>query len=203
MARKAFERADRRKRVEELYLGGESQHKIAAALQVSQATVSRDLEYWFQIWKTEAIDDIWEQKLTELRRMDRLEAAAWRAWERSCQDEETRHVEQSAGITKLVKRAITKTLADGSTERQEVYESIPIPDQQKTWKTIRGQAGDPRFLERVGWCIQKRLEIMGALRTESPASTTVVTVVQGIDLAVVTGQKPGLTHERISQPSQN
>jgi hypothetical protein len=41
----------------------------------------------------------------------------------------------------------TKITTDGEKKRAE--------------KIIKGQAGDPRFLDRVSWCINKRLNILG------------------------------------------
>lgn len=69
----------------------------------------------------------------ELAKINHLEATAWDAYERSCRDAETR-------IAKTV------TTADGerteATQREE------------------GQVGDPRWLEIVRWCINRRCELL-------------------------------------------
>lgn len=135
--------AVRRKRVEELYLRGTSQNEIARTLGISQATVSRELAYWQIVWQREHVADIDKAKLREMARIDRLEMTAWNAWEKSCRDGETIHVEETTGrVDKL---------------------GVPLPKLEKKSTTIKGQAGDPRFLERVAWCIEQRCRLMSLI----------------------------------------
>lgn len=126
--------AERRRRVAALYLRGETQAEIASAVGVDQGTVSRDLEALHADWKGSGLIDFGERKGQELARLDVLERVAWQAWERSCQDAE---------------KTVRKRVPAGDGHRVE------------TTHTREGQAGDPRFLERVGWCIDRRCELLG------------------------------------------
>lgn len=159
------------------YLAGRTQAEIGRELAVSQQTISRDLDALRQEWQASAQRDTAVRIAEEMQRIDALERVAWQAWERSCQDEETLLAETVRG----------RVGTDGQS----------LPDLAKTRKTVRGQAGDPRFLDRIAWCIETRLRLAGALRADSQTQTQpIVTVVAGIDLAAVLGARPGLPHER-------
>ena len=125
-----------RRRISDLYLQGVLQIDIADELDISSATVSRDLTHLYKEWQQSSLVDIDEAKSQELARVDRLEREYWIAWVHSCEDAETirqEGVKNEAGTVK--------------------------PD--KIVKTAKGQAGDPRFLVGVQWCINKRCEILG------------------------------------------
>jgi len=135
--RKNTELAARRLRVSDMYLKGMYQSEIAASLDVSQPTISRDITALQKEWKESALVDFNEAKAEELAKVDKLEREYWDAWERSCEDAET--IRQEGGPP-----------AEGK---------VAKPD--KIVKTAKGQAGDPRFLQGIQWCINKRCEIMG------------------------------------------
>lgn len=172
------ERLARQQAIGELYLEGKWQVEIAAQLGISQPTVSRELDLWQQAWERSIVQEIGKARVRELGRIDRLERVAWAAWGRSKKDIETR----------------TASIVSGRTTK----DGVPLPNLSKTIQTTRGSAGDPRFLDRIAWCIEARCRIMGILRQDGPTANCVVTVVGGIDLQVVTGQKPGIAHERIA-----
>ena len=142
---------ERRKQVASLYLRGESQWEIARAVGTGQSQVHRDLAAIRQEWLESAIRDFDGRKAEELARIDRLEAIAWKAWERSCQDAETHYTGTETGRTGKA--------------------GEPLPDRSKTWTTLKGQAGDPRFLERVAWCIDQRCKITGLLKASLDLTT--------------------------------
>src|SRR5262249_3608577 len=54
----------------------------------------------------------------------------------------------------------------------------------------RGQAGDPRFLDVVLKCVEKRCQILGVYELQGPGVPTGITLVGGVDPAVVTGDRP-------------
>lgn len=126
-----------RRRIADLYLQGWIQADIADELGIDQSTVSRDLQTLYDDWRQSALVDINEAKAEELAKVDRLEREFWAAWLRSCEDAET--VKQKG-----------KATGDGSKPQVTDIE-----------KTAKGQAGDPRFLQGVQWCINKRCEILG------------------------------------------
>jgi hypothetical protein len=135
----------RRERVAAGYLRGQTQSALAVAEGVDQGTVSRDLAAVREEWKSRAAEAFAERVAEELARIDGLERTAWEGWERSCKDAQTRHVRtEGAGDAK-------KTISE---------------------MTTRGQAGDPRFLERVGWCVEQRLRLIGGYAPAKVAPTT-------------------------------
>ena len=124
---------DRRK-IGDLYLQGWIQADIADELKVSQSTVSLDLKALQREWLASTLVDFNEAKAKELAKVDNLERIYHAAWRRSCEDAET-----------VTQKAVTT----GDKKRKEAT------------KIAKGQAGDPRFLTGVQWCIEKRCKIMG------------------------------------------
>jgi len=120
-----------RKKIGELYLRGWLQADIAQVLKLNQSTISRDLKALHREWLASALADFSKAKAQELAKIDDLEREYWRAWERSCEDAETVRKE---GTTKVLDKIV---------------------------KTAKGQAGDPRFLSGVQWCIERRCKILG------------------------------------------
>ena len=120
-----------RRRISDLYLQGWLQADIAAEVGVSQQTISLDLKALQRDWLASALIDFDEAKSHELAKVDRLEREYWQAWGRSREDAETVRQEGK-------KEGVDKII-----------------------KTAKGQAGDPRFLVGVQWCIDKRCKILG------------------------------------------
>lgn len=134
-----------RRRTADLYLQGWLQADIAKELGNSPATVSRDIKFLQSEWQQSALVDIDAAKAKELAKVDRLEREYWEAWERSCQDAET--------VTQKTKGVVQrKQDEDGKFVAERPAEAT---------KTSKGQAGDPRFLQGVQWCIDKRCKILG------------------------------------------
>lgn len=125
---------ERRDKVARMYLSARTQAEIATTLSVNQGTVSRDLKALQQQWQVNALQSIDKIKAKELASIDRLEREYWDSWIASQEAKETTTSEQS-------------TLASG----QRIKAAI---------RTER-RDGDPRYLEGVRWCINKRCEIMG------------------------------------------
>lgn len=129
-----------RRRISELYLKGMLQEDIAAEIGISQPTVSRDLKAIQKVWQKETLYDFNEAKARELERIDILEREYWQAWQRSCEDAET--VKQK-----------------GKPVTDEAGRVTPTTDRME--RTVKGQVGDPRFLQGVQWCITQRCKILG------------------------------------------
>lgn len=149
----------RRRRVAEHYLAHKHQTEIAQLEGVNRATVARDLDAIREEWSERYAADIedreqakWQLQLRELARIDRLEQTAQDAWERSKQNAETMHV---------------RTETEGDRDAQ----GRPLPTKTVSEKTTRGQVGDPRFLERVAWCVEQRCRILGLLAPTKVAPT--------------------------------
>ena len=139
--RTPLERERDLERAAALHCSGRSQRAIAEALHVSQQQICYDLRLLQKRWQESARALLDEHKARQLARIDHLERVAWEAWERSCQDAETTSAKRVQGRT-------TK-------------EGEPLPDLCTSARVTKGQAGDPRFLERVAWCIEQRSKIIG------------------------------------------
>lgn len=129
----------RRQRVSELYLQCESMAEIGRQIGVTATTVYRDICWAREQWRARCADAVETHKQRELARIDHLEVEAWRAWKRSCRDAVSIRHETGSG-----------TLGHGE-----------LGQIDKTVETREGQAGDPRFLDIVGRCIESRRKILG------------------------------------------
>jgi len=104
---------------------------------MSQQTVSRDIAALQKDWLASSLLDFNEAKAQTLAKVDRLEREYWAAWARSCEDAET------------------------VTEKARASKGGEKPDSVEKTRQAKGQAGDPRFLSGVQWCIEQRCKILG------------------------------------------
>jgi hypothetical protein len=135
--RTAIQIENDRREIAAMYLEGKTQQEIADALAqdrgyaLSRQMIGYDLQRIQEQWLASALRDFDDAKAQELAKIDHLERTYWDGWERSCEDAETLRVE-------------------GNQEG---------PD--KKVLTRKGQAGDPRFLQGVERCIERRCKILG------------------------------------------
>lgn len=120
-----------RAEIARLYCQGIIQVEIAQRLDMTQQMVSYDLKAIRQAWRDSAMVDFNEARAEELAKIDTLELTYWEAWRHSCEDAET---------------IVKKQKESGGKEMQQ---------------TLKGQAGDPRFLQGVQWCIERRCKLLG------------------------------------------
>lgn len=130
-----------------MYLAGKSQSDIAAALNISQPTVSRDIATLIDEWKLRAHEQIDEAKAKELARIDYLEVTYRDAWERSLK-EEKRHTTRMGGT--IVREV-------GSAEERRFIQETPTVQTIQTFERL----GDKKFLDGVQWCIEQRCKLLG------------------------------------------
>lgn len=121
----------RREAVERLYCKGVPQLQIAQELGIPLRTLLSDLEAIKQGWLASAQAGFDELRARELAKINHLEAVAWQGWEHSCRDQET-----------------TKVVLQGK-------------ETQRSEKTVRTQAGNQAFLNRISWCIERRSRLLG------------------------------------------
>jgi len=126
-----------RRLISRLYFAGKLQIEIAEEVGVSQSTVSLDLKVLQRQWLESSLIDFDKAKARELAKIDNLELTYHAAWLRSCEDAET-----------LTQKGKLRT----GEEKLQPAEAT---------KTTKGQAGDPRFLQGIQWCIEKRIKIFG------------------------------------------
>jgi transcriptional regulator with XRE-family HTH domain len=175
------QRLDRRRQVAQLYSRGLSQVEIAERLGVSQPTVSNDLKVLRAEWLPSALTDFNQAKAQELAKIDNLEREAWTAWQRSCGPLEVRHQRTEETRPLLLK------MGGGKGKRGKRKQVKAEQDRLRLVKriidtTVKGQAGDMRFLRLVGHCITARLRILMPAKLELSVPT--------LDWSTFVGQLP-------------
>lgn len=123
----------RRQQIGAMYLSGKYQSEIAQIIGVTQQQVSADLAALRKIWQASAMRDFDAAKAEELEKIDRAEREYWLGWERSQEDAVVSLAEVKTGDKPGRKRS----------RRRE------------------GQCGDPRFLDGVLRCVERRCAILG------------------------------------------
>lgn len=197
MPRKPAQRmtiAKRQHEVSNLYIQGMTQWEIAERLGTSEYTVGSDLAKVREQWRKDISRDLGEQ----LARIDRIEAVAWEAWERSCEDAETKVKRTEKAPAGQPKGQDGKAQGpyslfnpdgvDGVGERAPaggLAAKIDAVNGNAKLVTVReteerrtvGQCGNPAYLDRVAWCVDTRLKILGAYKvSEVNLNQTNVTV---------------------------
>ena len=125
--------------IQDWYVRGDSQRTIAERLgglrayRVSHQTICNDIEAILDRWRQATVQNVDELKAQELAKINTIEREAWRAWERS--------------IGKSERTLAEKRTGEKPGERSQIVRETLV--------------GDPRFLEKVQWCINKRCEILG------------------------------------------
>jgi hypothetical protein len=137
-------------------------------LGVNRDTVRNDLAVVRTQWLKNAERKLDERKSEELARLDAIEAVAWRQFRKSCQ------------ARQKTRKQVTKGRSNKA--------GLALPDLTREETRTEESAGDPRYLERISWCVSKRCELLG-LGEGGSTVTTAVTVIGGVDLDVIIGKK--------------
>jgi predicted transcriptional regulator len=151
----------RRAEVARLYCRGLPQAQIGRALGVTQQQVSLDLKAIRAEWQRVMVAEFDRLRSEQLGKIDACEAAAWEGWERSLRDAE---------------RTLTRKRTEPDGEHVEASRSVA------------GQAGDPRFLQVVDSCIDRRLRLIGgyAQADAAPPPAELVVRVYGAGATLTT-----------------
>jgi hypothetical protein len=160
-ARKQFEITRRKAVVADLYLKGKKIHVIAEELGLSPAVISKDLSDLRSQWRAEAKVDYDTKILDELARLQKVEEKAWEGWEKSFGDVETR-------TTK------TKCYKEKMPGKKDNYRLIPY--EEVTDHSVKGQSGNPDFLNQIERVITLRLKLLGALDPDVTQNVNVINV---------------------------
>lgn len=161
---------ERKAKVAKLYLEGKAQWEIAELVGSTQPTVSKDLAEIREQWQESYKEAFSEKVAVELAKIDKVEAAAWEGWYRSCGDVVTR--------SKKTEKALRKPKPELSEDEDEP-QGMGAPAELVPIKTLiemtrKGQAGNPSFLAEVRACIDMRLKVLGAYKEPPTAKPQVV-----------------------------
>lgn len=147
-----------RTEIARLYLQGLTQTQIGQRLDMTQQMVCHDLKVIRQRWLESSVIDFNAAKARELARIDNLEVTYWEAWERSLEQFKSKTVKAKGSDLEAAKASAEQTI---KTEDRN---------------------GDPRYLEGVRWCIERRCKILGV---DAPDRSTNL----NIDLSQLTGEQ--------------
>lgn len=173
----------------ELYQQKISQQEISKRLKVSPATIQKDLIAIRLYWKERFARDYQEKLDEEFANIDRLEWIAFEAWERSCNPQ----------VTSSNNKEYAKERA------KDDEEMVPIPKKrgrppkykrdEETGKMVliketvdsssKTSAGNPAFLERMAWCVETRLKLIGQLKAEISVTNNTTNILNTIDVEML------------------
>jgi len=131
-----------RVKIAELYIKGVYQSIIAEDLGLDQSQISYDLKQIQKEWVKNTTLNLDDYKGKELAKIDQVERMAWEGYDRSLRELKSKII-KSKDIAKDAKTG--KISADNT---------------DQTIKT-ENRNGDPRFLEIIMKCIDRRCKLMG------------------------------------------
>jgi hypothetical protein len=136
LKRSRVQTEESRAKIARWYLEGQTQAEIGRKLGLTQQQISLDLKAIRKQWLDSALRDFDEARAQELAKIDRLEATYWESWQRSLEPTQTK----------------TQYIRAGEGGQ-------PAPE-RATLHTAPG-TGDPRWLQGVQWCIDRRCKLLG------------------------------------------
>lgn len=127
---------------------GMSKKALAAKYELSTSGITDVIEKARDAWKEYRIDDYDLMLTIELERIKVIEDEAWDAWNKSKEP--------------LITQTRRTEKGDDEATAQKVIDEIKKQQRHP----------DPRYLDRMSWCIEQRLRIMGAYAPDKVAATT-------------------------------
>ncbi len=159
--------AERRAKVSRLYRCGKPQYELAEEFGVSQPTISLDLKAIRAEWLEQAKADTEIRYAEELAKIDNIERTCWEHFEKSCKDSVT--VKLTTGESREKQQ---QGMGRGGKAQAPTSEPKLVVIGRQTEKSVKsGGAGDPRFLDRIAWCIETRLKLLGYLKPSDNKTT--------------------------------
>lgn len=157
-----FRLLDLRMKIAHQYMEGYTQQEIAKGVNLSIAAVSNHLQKIREYWLSLMMADFDEKKSREMAKIDHLERIAFRAWKRSTRPTQTRQVSTEQQREVVYPRDKEGKIIKGKAPTVKMVVGKQVDDTKEVTS-----AGDPRFLQIIDKCIEKRLKIMGALEESS------------------------------------
>lgn len=142
---------ERRERVADLYLRGFSCPQIASECGLSNTTIWEDIRAIQDAWIESSIVNFDRRIAIEIQRLDKVEAEAWVAWDRS----------KSAEIVKVGSQRVSNG-EESQAARQVIRGAKLLGTDPKTGKPIEviEREGDPRFLKIILDCHDRRTKLL-------------------------------------------
>lgn len=127
-------------RSSELLVRGYSVPEICKELEITKTTAYKLIKRITDEWRRSAMASINEVKAKELAKLDHIEAAAWEGWEKS-------------------KESRRKQTVDSDILKLKDSPALRTPRKSKSVEEDRD--GDPRYLDMILKCIDRRIRILG------------------------------------------
>ncbi len=182
---KALAKHERLPIIADMFNRGRSQAEMAEWCGVTQPQISNDLALIINAWVSErTLEKFEESRAREIAKINHLEKVAWEAFEKSCGEKRTvRKVEKAlrkmpdvkAGSASELKKQSKKMADELKKVLAEGVDSLP----EETMRTVKKQtevtfsssAGNPLWLDRVAWCIEMRVKLLGLIKTDINVAT--------------------------------
>ena len=138
-----------REQIAKWSLRGWSLRKIARELNLSKSQIDYDIKEIQRQWHKDTAIALDEHKEKVLAELIEVKNEAWAAWERSQNNFESK----TATLQSKTKKKIDPNTG------METEETKPVPINQVIHTENR--FGDPRFLDQVNKCIERRCKLLG------------------------------------------
>lgn len=139
--RKKFNKERERKIIARMFLQGCRQTDIAKKIERTDAYVAIELKRLSLQWREQANIDFSLAKSVELAKIENLERTYWMAWLRS--------VGEAKSVT-------VKGIGQKAGEKDK---TLPVSVERS--ERTENKDGDPRYLQGVQWCIERRVKLFG------------------------------------------
>lgn len=179
------DREARIQRETEMYIKGMSLKAIADEVKLSIATISNDLAKVRERWIAESIVNYDEAVAREIAKIDNLEMTSWKAWEKSLED----------SSEEVKKKELAREAPQKGDKKAKPSKPRLVPVKIVEEVRRKGQTGDPRFLERIAWCIETRSKLLGLIKKDTVQNNTFVQ----IDWAALTSRPEETSADRIQE----
>jgi hypothetical protein len=144
--------------ITECHLEGMSMQSTADAVDVkygiklSKMTISTYMKGIKKEWLADRVEDINELRLTEVKKLLKVESEFWREWKRS-KEPKKRTTSKRKGTGSPLQ--VVSPEGEITTETGVTLSGVETQEQETE------SLGDPRYLMGVQWCIQMRCKILG------------------------------------------
>lgn len=151
LGRSDWARKEKLARVAELLVSGWTHSEIGREMGVTQQTVSEWKETIEHEWANTPTKQIMAIRNRELAKIDQLERELWAAWRKSCKDAEEMTTTRE-GI-----------LLEGAVPGDKALEQV------RQQQHVKGQSGDPRYMQALIECSALRMKIVGGFAPQTHA----------------------------------
>lgn len=193
---------ERRKEIAALYLQGKSQYQIAKMVtpNVTQRIICKELKAVREEWLKSAVDSYAEAKAKELAKIDHVEEVAWEKFWESCKKAEQRTTKREKMLKPKKLPKVPTKKGTGLPKQPPVPEEIEYEmtlTKEQTERVVKGQVGDPRWIDQVKWCVEMRCKILDLVKPPEINQTNVFNIGDVLDSIPI--EVPDKATERVRQ----